>query len=101
MTTYVWRDGALVDKATGARVKRDPALPKGRILLAPDYEGYTCPITGAWVEGRKAHRENLKRHGCRVLERGEKEDARRQRKENERREEQAIGEMVERVAAQL
>lgn len=48
-------------------------------LAAPrvlgDIPGYSCPITGAWVEGRKAHRENLAKHGCRVLETGEREQA--------------------------
>ena len=42
-------------------------------MLVMDYPGYTCPITGDWIEGRRAHRENLKKHGCRVLEAGEKE----------------------------
>ena len=40
-----------------------------------DYPGYSCPITGDWVEGRAAHRENLAKHGCRLLEPGEKEAA--------------------------
>jgi putative FmdB family regulatory protein len=48
-----------------------------RQILAPavqgDYQGYDCPITGKWIEGRRAHEENLKRHGCRVLEAGEKD----------------------------
>lgn len=42
-------------------------------MVRPDYAGYTCPITGDWIEGRRAHIENLKKHGCRVLERGERE----------------------------
>lgn len=50
-----------------------------RVIRAPavrgDYAGYDCPVTGKWIEGRKAHNENLKRHGCRVFERGEKEAA--------------------------
>lgn len=52
-----------------------------RQLAAPmvigDYPGYSCPITGTWVEGRKAHQENLKKHGCRVLEPGETEGSKR------------------------
>jgi putative FmdB family regulatory protein len=52
-----------------------------RMIAAPrvqaDYPGYSCPITGKWVEGRKAHAENLKRHGCRVYEPGETEAAKR------------------------
>jgi putative FmdB family regulatory protein len=46
-----------------------------RVIEAPavrgDYPGYNCPITNKWIEGRRAHEENLKRHGCRVLESGE------------------------------
>lgn len=38
-----------------------------------DYEGYNCPVTGKYIEGRAAHEENLKRQGCRVLEPGETE----------------------------
>jgi putative FmdB family regulatory protein len=52
-----------------------------RQLSAPmvkgDYPGYSCPITGKWIEGRRAHEENLKKHGCRVLEAGETESAKR------------------------
>lgn len=58
-----------------------------RQLVAPmvrgDYQGYSCPITGKWIEGRKAHEENLRRHGCRVLESGEKEDVVRRRQAEE------------------
>lgn len=38
-----------------------------------DYPGYVSPATGQWVEGRKAHQEDLARSGCRVYEPGEKE----------------------------
>lgn len=43
----------------------------GAPAVLGDYPGYNCPITGDWVEGRKAHEANLKKHGCRVLESGE------------------------------
>ena len=49
--------------------------PASRVIVAPairtDYPGYSCPVTGKWVEGRAAHRENLARTGCRILEPGE------------------------------
>lgn len=45
--------------------------------IASDFAGYHCPITEKWIEGRRAHTENLKRHGCRVYETGETEQARR------------------------
>lgn len=70
-----------------------------RVLSAPrvvaDYAGYSCPITGKWVEGRKAHRENLARHGCRILEPGEREAASRYRQSQEEALEISIGNTVE------
>lgn len=48
-----------------------------------DYEGYACPVTGTWVEGRRAHQENLKRTGCRVYEPGETEAIRRKKASDE------------------
>lgn len=36
-----------------------------------DYPGYDCPITGKWIEGKTAHRENLARHNCHLAEPGE------------------------------
>lgn len=53
------------------------AQPMLRQLSAPfvrgDYAAYDCPITGKRIEGRRAHEENLARHGCRVYESGETE----------------------------
>ena len=55
--------------------------PSRQLLSTPhivmDYAGYQCPVTEKWIEGRAAHRENLKRQGCRVLEPGETEQVRR------------------------
>jgi len=51
-------------------------------MISGDYEGYDCPVTGKWVEGRAAHRENLKRTGCRLLEKGESRDAEKRRRES-------------------
>lgn len=53
--------------ACGTLAIRQMSAPRVR----GDYAGYTCPITEKWIEGRKAHEENLKLHGCRVLEPGE------------------------------
>ncbi len=50
-----------------------PPARKGPILLG-DYSAYDCPVTGKIVEGRVAHSENLKRQGCRLLEKGESRD---------------------------
>lgn len=64
--------------------------------VAPDLSGYTCPITDKWIEGRRAHTENLKRHGCRVYEAGETDQVRRSRAKEEQAEERSVEETVER-----
>lgn len=50
--------------------------------VSPDIQGYDCPVTGKWIDGRRDHRENLKRHNCRIKEKGDKEWAEKRRKEN-------------------
>lgn len=51
------------------------AAEMSRRICAPavrgDYAAYDCPITGKRIEGKRAHEENLRQHGCRVLEPGE------------------------------
>jgi hypothetical protein len=42
---------------------------------------YECPITGIPIRSKKAHEENLLKHGKHVLEKGELADAKRTRKE--------------------
>lgn len=64
--------------------------------VVTDIPGYSCPITGKWVEGRQAHRENLAQHGCRVLETGEAEAAAAYRRKSEEALERSIDETVER-----
>lgn len=44
-------------------------------MIRPDYAAYDCPITGERIEGRAAHEANLRKHGCRVLEEGESQEA--------------------------
>lgn len=48
-----------------------------------NYIPYACPVTGKMINGRKAHEENLKQTGCRVLETGEKEEKARERARDE------------------
>lgn len=59
--------------ACGAPLTKQLSLAR----IQPDYAPYSCPITGKLIAGRKAHRANLARHGCRVAEGGEKEAAQR------------------------
>lgn len=43
-------------------------------MIAGDYKPYECPITGRTIDGRIEHKQNLEQHGCRVHEKGEFED---------------------------
>jgi len=58
-------------------------------------------VTGKWIEGRKAHEENLKRHGCRVLEPGEAESSRRRVADEDAKLEAAIESTAEQFVASL
>jgi hypothetical protein len=64
MTRYVWTKDGFRDPATGEAMP----LPARRGVCAPsvvpDTPAYRSPITGEWIEGRKARREDLKKHGC-------------------------------------
>lgn len=74
-----------------------------RVIKAPavvaDYAGYPCPVSGKWIEGRKAHEENLKRTGCRLLEPGEKESVARASAQRESSLEQSIENTVDEFIA--
>src|SRR5690349_1213908 len=67
--------------------------------VAPDYAGYRCPITDKWIEGRKAHEENLRRHGCRVYEPSEKDEAIKRREAADKELDDKIGDTVDRTIA--
>lgn len=61
-----------------------------------DYEAYSCPITGKTIRGRREHEENLARHGCRVLEKGEVDGAKREAARREAELDKGVDETVER-----
>lgn len=71
-----------------------------RLISAPivvgDYKPYTCPITGKLIEGKKAHTENLKKHGCRVYEPGETEQFKKRKAQEEASFEKKLDMEVER-----
>lgn len=66
-----------------------------------DYPPYRCPVTDKVIEGRKAHAANLKQHGCRVLETGEKELMLKRRQEAEREFDKKIEESAAQAVAAL
>lgn len=81
----------------------DCNAPAVRSISAPmfiatgiDYV-YDCPITGAHITSKSQHEENLKRHGCRVLETNEKDFKARQREAEEAALERRIDSSVERA----
>lgn len=67
----------------------------------PDLSGYSCPITGKWIDGRRAHVENLKQRGCRVLEAGETRDFVKAREERQRDFDKRTDAIVEKAARGL
>jgi putative FmdB family regulatory protein len=79
--------------------------PAVKQLAAPavrgDYAGYNCPVTGQWIEGRRAHEENLRRHGCRVLEPGETQSAKASHAQGEAAFDRQIEETAEQLVAGL
>jgi len=65
------------DRATDQFIPVEPGYvsrPRSGPILLRDYSAYDCPVTGKIIEGRAAHAENLARHGCRLLEKGESRD---------------------------
>lgn len=79
--------------------KMDKVITAARIVT--DYAGYSCPITGSWIEGRAAHRENLAKHGCRVFEPGEMENTRRMRENLDKEMERQVDATVDQFIAEL
>ena len=79
--------------------------PAKRQICAPavrgDYPPYECPVTGKVIEGRRAHEENLRRHGCRVLEPGEDREATRRAAASEVEFDKTVDDTVERLVANL
>jgi putative FmdB family regulatory protein len=70
-------------------------------MVMPDWGPYDCPITGKVVWGRRAHAENLKQHGCRVFERGEREEFTRRKKERQRDFERSVERVVDKAAQHI
>lgn len=103
MPTFIYdrTKGCMVDKSTGEPVVVPADFVMPRIHIASDYKAYDCPVTGRMIEGRRAHQENLKRTGCRLLEPGEKEQSIRDRADSDRKIEKIVDVAVEKTAAQL
>jgi hypothetical protein len=64
---YVW------DPKLKELVRVRPRRAEALHFIQPDLPGYESPVTGKWIEGRKARREDLRRHNCRPYEGREQE----------------------------
>jgi hypothetical protein len=65
MTVYVYRDGRMVEKATGEPMNPGPhegPFPCPRAI--PDIEPFISPASGKIVSGRAAKRDDLRATGC-------------------------------------
>ena len=65
MATYVYSkaQGLMVDKATGEPMV-DGSTPLATPMTFSDLPGYTSPIDGTWVEGRRARKYDLEKNNC-------------------------------------
>jgi hypothetical protein len=61
------------DPATKEMVEVAATHSQALHFIQPDLPGYQSPVTGLWVEGRRARREDLKRTGSRPWEGMEQE----------------------------
>jgi putative FmdB family regulatory protein len=69
--------------------------------IQPDYPAYRSPIDGRLIEGRKAHREDLARNGCRVFESGERESYIQRQKQLDDQLDRAVEDSVDATLANM
>jgi hypothetical protein len=71
-------------------------------LIMADLPGYQSPVSGKWIDGRKARREDLARTQCRPYEGREQEQKEidRQRQYDERRLDKRADELAHRAWAE-
>lgn len=89
--------GVPVVCACGTLAARLPCAP----FVRADLPGYSSPITGEWIEGRAARREDLRKHGFVEWDRGMKEDIQRRTAEEERKEESMLDLTIDKAIAEL
>ena len=98
--TYRWIDGELKLVAVDGRYIDEVRIEAPYIQA--DLPGYESPVTGKWVEGRRARREDLLVSGCRPFEgkAAEEAEARKYRAEQERKTDQLAEKMAHRAWAE-
>lgn len=98
MTRMIWRPGMadFIEVEPGYTPRR-----RSGPFLFGDYEAYESPVTGELIEGRHAHQEDLKRHGCRLLEPGESKEAPRRMQEAADRDTEALADRMAQTMSEL
>tara|TARA_R100001377_G_scaffold81044_1_gene60328 strand:- start:184 stop:513 length:330 start_codon:yes stop_codon:yes gene_type:complete len=70
--------------------------------ISTDYKPYSCPITGSTIDGKREHNANLEKHGCRIHEKGEFEDVKKNGKNRmDASMDAAIDKSVDAIARQI
>ncbi len=68
MAVYVYDKATdrMVDKATGLPMlnQEERARPLQLPQVRGDLPGYQSPVTGEWIEGRRARKYDLEKHNC-------------------------------------
>jgi hypothetical protein len=62
--SYVWRDGKLVEKRSGAVLQAREGAPLAAPQIMRDIREYSSPIDGRVITSRSERREDLKRNNC-------------------------------------
>lgn len=62
------RQRFVYDPTTKSMVEVAPRRAQSLHFIQPDLPGYESPVTGQWIEGRKARREDLLRTNSRPWE---------------------------------
>jgi hypothetical protein len=92
---WVIRSGTLIKVSSSYEAPRRGKSGRGMQIIQ-DIEPYQSPVDDGYVGSRRARKDDLKRHGCREYERGEREYHARERAAQERRFENRITETMQR-----
>lgn len=82
----------------GARAERIFLQPP---MTAGDLPGYESPVTGEWIEGKAARRNDLAKNDCVAWEPGMREENQRRRDSVARKEEASIDHAFESTLAEM
>ena len=65
MAIYIYdrAQDRMVDKATGAPMVTGPYVPVAPTTRG-DLSGYQSPVTGEWIDGRRARQYDLEKNNC-------------------------------------